>query len=181
MRFSKEDLGGALAAAALLLATPLTLWIFAANPPTAAALGSRLALGLSPDRFGAELRAGSELLERADRFFQAEDPPEEMAARVRQDLLRARAHFERAAGQAQGPEQAARARQGWGGADLRLARWALVQGKGGGLLRRDDEDLFRWGLAYAREGLALPDLDARTRAGLEELEDRLARELTWWR
>ena len=176
-----EDLKGALALAALMIATPLTAWLFLANPQTPGELGSRLALGLSPDRFGAEMYAGSELLERGSRFFLMEDPTDRDAAAAQQALLRARGHFARAVERAGSAEEGVRARQGWAEADLGLARWALARGKAGGLLNGDDEDLFRWGLAYAREALALSDLQPHTRAELERIKETLERELTFWR
>lgn len=181
MIFRQADLRGAIAVLALLLATPLTVWVFLANPQTARELGTRLALGLSPDRFGAELSAGSELLERGHRFFDVRDPTDRQAAEAQQMLLRARGHFARAVERAGSDEEAARARQGWAEADLALALWAFGRGKGGGLLEGDDEDLFRWGLAYAREGLALSDLDPSTREELEKIREKLEKELSFWR
>ncbi len=174
-------IGDALWLGALALATALTLWLFAANPQSPADLGSRLALGLSPDRFGAELYRASELLARADRFFAMEKPSDRDAVTVQRDLLEARGRFARAVERAGTPGEAVRARQGWAEADLRLARWALARGKAGGLLEGDDEDLFRWGLAYAREGLGLSDVDPATRAGLEEMREKLDKELSFWR
>ena len=173
-------LRGAVSAAAVLVTTPLALWLFLANPQSAGDLGSRLALGISPDRFGAEMYAGAELLERGTRYFEMEDPSERAAVLAQRELLRGRGHFARAVERAGSPEEAARARRAWGTADLELARWALKRGKGGGL-RDDDEDLFRWGLAYAREGLALSDIDDATRADLERLAEELEKELTFWR
>ena len=175
------DLKGAVSLVALALATPLAIWIFLANPRSTGELGSRLALGLSPDRFGAEMYAGSELLERGSRLSDMEDPTQRDAAAAQRALLSARGHFARALERAGSPEEAARARRAWGVADLQLARWSLARGKGGGLLEGDDEDLFRWGLAYAREALALDDLDPSTRAELEEVAETLEKELTFWR
>jgi hypothetical protein len=173
--------GDALWLGGLALGTALTIWLFAANPQSPADLGSRLALGLSPDRFGAELYRASELLTRADRFFEMRDPSDRDAVAVQRELLEARGGFARAVERAGSPEEAVRARRGWAEADLRLARWALARGKGGGLLEGDDEDLFRWGLAYAREGLGLSDLDPAARAALDEIRERLERELSLWR
>jgi hypothetical protein len=166
---------------ALAGATVLTVWLFAANPQSPADLGSRLALGFSPDRFGAEVYRASELMHRADRFFDMENPSDRDAALVQRELLEARGGFARAVERAGTPEEGARARRGWAEADLRLARWALARGKGGGLLEGDDEDLFRWGLAYTREGLALSDVSPDTRGALEEIQRTLEKELTLWR
>jgi len=181
-RPASAEVKGALALAVLLVATPLTLWVFLANPQSTAELGSRLALGLSPDRFGAEMYAGSELLRRGARFFEMEDPSDRDAALAQRALLSARGNFARAVERAGSAEEGARARRAWGSADLELARWALKRGKAGGLgLRGRDEDLFRWGLAYAREGLSLSDLDPETRADLEAVAEELEKELTFWR
>ena len=106
-----------------------------------------------------------------------EEPSERDAAVAQRDLLRARGHFARAVERAGSEAEAVRARRGWGEAALALARFAHERGKGGSLLEGDDEDVFRCGLAYAREGLALDDLDAGTRAALEEVERELEREL----
>lgn len=178
---ARDELAGGLALAALIAATALAGWLFLANPQSPRELGSRLALGLSPDRHGAEMLAGSELLQRGARFSSMDEPTAEDAALAQRALLGARGHFARAVERAGSPEEAARARQAWGRADLELARWALRRGKGSGLLEGDDEDLFRWGLAYAREGLALDDLDPVTRADLEDLEEELEKELSFWR
>lgn len=174
------DVPGILSLGALLVATGLTLWLFLANPQTPGELGSGFALRFSPDRFGAEMYAGSELLERGARFFEMEDPSSEDAALAQRGLLRARGHFARSVERAGSREEAVRARRSWGAADLQLARWALERGKGGGF-EGDDEDLFRWGLAYAREGLALADLDPATRAELVRVQSELEKELTFWR
>lgn len=166
--------------AALVLATPVTLWLFLTNPQSATELRSRLALRLSPDRFGAEMYTGSELLARGARFFEMEEPTDRQAATAQRSLLAARGHFARAVERAGSPAEAVRARRGWAEADLQLARWALERGRGGGF-HGDDEDMFRWGLAYAREGLALSDLEPSMRAELEELAEKLEKELTFWR
>ncbi len=176
-----DSVRGALWLGALALATALTVWVFTANPQSAADLGSRLALGLSPDRYGAEVYRASELLEQAERFFEMEKPSDRAAVTAQRELLEARGGFARAVERAGTPDEALRARRGWAEADLRLARWALARGKGGGLLEGDDEDLFRWGLAYTREGLALEGLEPATRAALEEIQRRLERELSFWR
>lgn len=176
-----DTLRGALWVSTLALATALTVWLFAASPQSPADVGSRLALGLSPDRFGAEVYRGSELLERSDRFFEMEKPSDRDATLAQRELLEARGRFARAVERAGTPDEALRARRGWAEADLRLARWALARGKGGGLLEGDDEDLFRWGLAYTREGLALEGLEPATRAALEEIQRSLERELSFWR
>jgi hypothetical protein len=174
------DVRGIAAGTALAVATPLALWLFLANPATPGELGSRLALGLSPDRYAAEMYAGQELSRRGARFFELERPSDEEAALAQRALLEARARFERGAARAESEPDRARARDAWAQADLQLARWSLARGKGRGL-RNDNEDLFRWGLAYAREGLALPDVDEELRAELDEIRDRLERELTLWR
>jgi hypothetical protein len=171
---------GAAALGGLALATAATAWLFLANPETPGELGSRLALGLSPDRHGAEMFAGSQRLERAHSAFNLEEPTDEQAALAQREMLRARGHFARALERAGSEEEAVQARRAWGEADLVLARWALERGKGG-LLSGDDEDLFRWGLAYAREGLALSDLEPATRAELERTAEALERELSFWR
>jgi hypothetical protein len=178
-RPSAESLTGVAWLAGLVVATPLTVWLFLTNPQSVGELGSRLALGLSPDRFSAEMFAGSELLERGGRFLHMEEPTDEAAALAQRELLRARGHFARAVERAGSAGEAARARSAWGQADLQLASWALRRGKGRGL-RGDDEDLFRWGLAYAREGLGLDDLDPQTRAQLRKIEHELEEELSFW-
>ncbi|MBA2564255.1 MAG: hypothetical protein H0V09_02375 [Gemmatimonadetes bacterium] len=177
----RSEIGGALSLGALALATPLTIWLFVANPQSAGELGSRLALGLSPDRFGADMYAASERLAAGRRFFDMEDPSPEDAAAAQRELLRARGHFARAVERAGSPAEALRARNGWAEADLDLARWSLAHGKGRSVLRGDDEDLFRWGLAYAREGLALSGIEPATHAALVKAEKDLERELTFWR
>jgi hypothetical protein len=177
----RDTLKAAVALGTLALATALALWLFAANPQTPGELGSRLALRLSPDRFAAEIYRAEELLDHADRFFEMEKPTEQDAVSTQRALLEARGRFARAVERAGSAAEGARARRGWAEADLRLARWAFQRGKGGGLLEGDDEDLFRWGLAYAREGLALDDVDPGTRTDLDEIREKLERELTLWR
>ncbi|MFN2431732.1 MAG: hypothetical protein ABR599_02730 [Gemmatimonadota bacterium] len=172
---------GAVTLGALLLATPATLWLFLANPQSPSELGSRLALGLSPDPYSAEMYAASELMERGRGFFAIEEPTDSEAGSARRWLLEARARFERAAARAGSAEEATRAREGWAGADLELARWGLRQGKGSGRWGTDDEDLFRWGLAYAREGLGLTGVSPELRAGLQDVEEELDGELSFWR
>lgn len=172
---------GITGAAAVILATPLTLWLFLANPQTPHELRSRLALGLSPDRYGAELGAGAERMERAGRFFGLEEPSDAQAEEARRLLLEARARFRSGVARAGGSAEEDRAREAWASADLQLARWALARGKGGGPLRTDDEDLFRWGLAYAREGLRLEGVTGETRERLRGVAEQLDEELSLWR
>lgn len=104
-------------------------------------------------------------------------PWHEDAVVLQRELLRARGDFARAVERAGSAADAVHARRGWAAADLQLARWALERGKSRGLLEGDDEDLFRSGLAYAREGLSLADVDPSTSAELERVRAELEREL----
>ena len=115
------------------------------------------------------------------RFFGLEEPSDVQAEEARRLLLEARARFRSAVARAGGPAEEDRAREAWASADLQLARWALARGKGGGPLRTDDEDLFRWGLAYAREGLRLEGVTGETRERLRGVAEQLDEELSLWR